>query len=509
MRLAALLREAGIEARGVDPALAVTEVTADSRACAPGSLFVAVPGSRCDGHDFLAQARAAGAVAVVVENTPPELDIPVIRVDDSRAALAALAAARHGHPARDMTMIAVTGTNGKTTCTHVLAGIIDAAGGRPGVMGTIGYRLGGREFGRGLTTPGPLELHGVLAEMRTAGATHVLMEASSHALAQGRLAGVVFAGGYFANLSRDHLDYHGGMEGYFAAKKRLFTHYLAPGAPAVIWLRPDDEWGARLARELAPGSLKIVTCGPPESGADWRAEVLSRSRDGQHIRLTGPEAALEFDSPLHGDFNTENVCGMAVLAVSLGVEPAVIEAGIAAVAAVPGRMERIEAAAVSKSPAVFVDFAHTPDALARVLKAARPLAPGRLIVVFGCGGDRDPGKRAPMGEAAGGLSDVAVLTADNSRSEDPAAIIGAIERGVRAAGMAPLETSGGQGYVIEEDRAAAIARAVELATAGDVVVICGKGHETTQTGPAGSRFFDDRQEARRALEQRTTARKRQ
>ena len=505
MKLADLLTDCGLGAAAADRGgVDIAAITADSRRCGPGVLFVAVPGVHADGHDFIGQARRAGCAAVVAargRRVTGAGRCPVVRVDDTVAALGALAAAFYGHPARRMTMVALTGTNGKTTGTYILEAIIRAAGGRPGVIGTINYRHDKACAAAPLTTPDPVTLHRVLAEMAAAGVDHVVMEASSHALAQRRLAGIMFDAAYFSNLSRDHLDYHGSLEEYYQAKKKLFTRHLTPGAPAVVCVKegPED-WGRRLADELrAGGHLRVETCGMALE-ADWRCREAEDSVDGMSFVLSPAKGkgALRLTSALTGRFNMENAAGMAVLGLALGLGKDAVVAGVAAARRVPGRMERVGGGA--RGPAVFVDYAHTPDALAQVLAAARGLVEGRLIVVFGCGGDRDRGKRALMGEAAGAAADVVVVTADNSRSERLSDIMEEIERGVVRAGQAPFD--GERGYLMEADRRAAIGLAVRRAGPGDVVLICGKGHETRQIGPDGASFFDDRIEAAEALARR-------
>jgi UDP-N-acetylmuramoyl-L-alanyl-D-glutamate--2,6-diaminopimelate ligase len=481
---------AGTEPRGV---VDVSGVAVDSRRVRPGDVFFALAGARDDGAQHVADAVRRGARAIVAEHPiPAPPGVPVIVSPQARAVLAHAAARAAGDPSRGLVLVGVTGTNGKTTTTWLLDGIWRAAGARTGLVGTIAYQVGDQTRPAPLTTPDAVTLAELLAEMRDAGVSHVTMEASSHALAQRRVDGLAFDAAVFTNLTRDHLDYHDSLDDYFASKARLF-HELLPaggkaGATAVVHTR--DEFGERLAREV--GS-RCVTVGRA-------AGSMVRLRD-EESTIGGTRGVLELDgrplpfrSPLVGAPHGENIAVAAATAWALGVPAATIAAGIAATPAPPGRVERIDGDGFT----VVVDYAHTPDALGRLLEALRPLVAGTLVTVFGCGGDRDPGKRPLMGMEAARWSDVVIVTSDNPRTEDPAAIVAAIEPGVRAT-LPPLADGARRGYVLELDRRRAIGRAIGLARPGDLVVIAGKGHEDYQILGTEKHHLDDREEVRRAL----------
>jgi UDP-N-acetylmuramoyl-L-alanyl-D-glutamate--2,6-diaminopimelate ligase len=436
------------------PAVEVRDLAYDARAVTPGALFFAVPGERADGHDFAGAAVEAGAVAVVVER---ELELPVTQVvvADSRVAMAPAADLFFGEPTRELEVVGVTGTSGKTTTSFLLFAILAAAGRRPGLLGTVEARVGGERRGVVRTTPEAIDLQRLFREMLDAGDRSCAMEASSHASVLHRLDRVRFRVLVFTNLSHEHLDFHGDLESYFAAKRRLF--FADPQPVAVV--NVGDEYGRRLAREL------------PE------AITFSADRAGA---LSG------IDLKLRGRFNVENALGALSAARALGIEDDAIRRGLESVRSVPGRFESVEA---GQPFHVIVDYAHKPDAVANVLRAARELADGkRVIVVLGAGGDRDRAKRAPMGRLASELADVAIVTNDNPRSEDPEAIAAEIMSGARGAAE------------VELDRATAIARAIELARPGDVVVIAGKGAEQGQEFADRTVPFDDREVAKEALE---------
>jgi len=462
MRFERLLEDVHVLERRGDPGSAeVTSVTYDSHAVASGALYCCVPGQSSDGHDHAPAAVAAGAVALLCERFVAA-DVVQARVASTRRAMAPVAAAFHGHPSRSLSVVGVTGTNGKTTVAHLLAAVLRAHGWDTGVMGTLdGPR----------TTPEAPELQAALARHLTAGAKAVALEVSSDALVQHRADAVWFAVAAFTNLSPEHLNTHGDMESYFAAKASLFDAERA-GTGVV---NADDPWGRRL---LGSARLPLVAY----SMADVTdVEVRPRSTrfrwDGQPVDLR-----------LGGRFNVSNAVCAATVARVLGVGAAAVAAGLSDLGAVPGRYERVD---VGQPFAVVVDYAHTPAALEQVLLAAREEADGagRVVVVFGCGGDRDRGKRPVMGEVAARLADVVVLTSDNPRSEDPAAILDEVRAG---AGAAPS-------LVVEPDRRAAVQSAVDAARPGDVVVVAGKGHETGQTAGGHTEPFDDRQVARSAL----------
>ncbi|MFZ5762628.1 MAG: UDP-N-acetylmuramoyl-L-alanyl-D-glutamate--2,6-diaminopimelate ligase [Thermodesulfobacteriota bacterium] len=488
--------------------LAISGVTSDSRAVTAGTLFVAVAGTAVDGHDYIDDAVRRGCAGVVLEKGRrlKTRALPLaIEVADSREALGLIAAAFWQEPARQMTMIGITGTNGKTTSAYLLEELIRQAGGRPGVIGTVNYRYGGKVLPAAHTTPPPETLQRLLREMADSGVTHVIMEVSSHALEQKRVAGLVFDVALFTNLSRDHLDFHGDMEAYYASKKRLFTEYLKPGGSAVVVdALAGDPWGGRLLTELAGGrgekTPAILRCGLGEGAVALRSarEELS----GMVLELHTHQGAMTIHSPLVGAFNVRNLLGVVAVAGALGYGPEAIAAGLQGASGAPGRLERIPSATGIE---VFVDYAHTPDALENILRTLRQLARGRLIVVFGCGGDRDQGKRPQMGAIAGHLADVAVVTSDNPRSEEPGAIMAAIEQGLRATGMARRSLAmlqshpAWQGYEVIPSRKAAIRAAIWHANPGDIVAICGKGHEDYQIVGKSRLFFDDRLVAREML----------
>jgi UDP-N-acetylmuramyl-tripeptide synthetase len=476
-------------------------------------LFVAIPGLTVDGHAYLEAAVKKGCAAVLVGRGRcrgwKHDKVACLEAADTPKALGQAAAGFHGHPARRMLMIGITGTNGKTTTTYLLESIIRQAGGNPGVIGTVNYRYNAVEIPAPFTTPEPVSLHRILAEMADNGVTHVIMETSSHALEQKRVAGILFDAALFTNLSRDHLDFHGNMESYFASKKMLFGEYLKQDGKAVV-IRDDREasdidWGRRLLAELRADKAlgytgkkgrTLVECG--FSGGAVAVREAQESLGGTVARLATPEGELQLRSGLVGTFNLKNLLGAVGVAVALHIPGEKIAEGIARAQAAPGRLERVAAPAGVN---VFVDFAHSPDALANVLQTMRRLTAGRLIVVFGCGGDRDRGKRPLMGRVAGTMADVAVLTSDNPRSEQPADILRDIEAGILETGMprlrleAILQGEAMRGYDVLSSRRQAIRETIRHARPGDVVLVCGKGHETYQITPEGKFFFDDRLEA--------------
>ncbi len=493
MRLGDLL--AGLT-RGPLPAAAATMevggIARDSRAVAPGNVFVAVPGVRVDGAAFAAQAVARGAVAVVSERALPGLPVPVLRVSDAAEALGLLADRLLGEPSREVRPIGVTGTNGKTTTAFLTAALLEATGRPTSLLGTVANRVAGVETASSMTTPDALEVHGALARTRDAGARDLVMEVSSHALDQRRVAGVRFGVGVFTNLTRDHLDYHGSLAAYGDAKARLFEA-LAPEATAV--LNAADPFAAALAARTRARVVRYAClAGDPRATAEVWARLRATDLGGSRLELSlwGERFAVRF--PLVGAFNVENGLAAAAAAVAAGAPRAEVAAALARVPPVPGRLERV-AATEPGAPTVLVDFAHTPDALARVGATLRPLVRaggGRLTVVFGCGGDRDRGKRAPMARAVERYADRAVVTSDNPRGEDPAAIVAEV-----LAGFADRRRAVG---VV--DRAAAIEQAIAEAGPRDLVLLAGKGHEQTQRFADRAVPFDDREVARVALRRR-------
>jgi UDP-N-acetylmuramyl-tripeptide synthetase len=494
----------------------IQAVTTDSRKVAAGSLFVCVQGSVADGHTFMAAAAAQGAVAIVANRkrcaAMNSQALPIILVDDTRQAIGDLASAFYDHPSVGMTMIGLTGTNGKTTTSYILEAIIQAAGSMAGVIGTINYRYGGQEFPARFTTPEPVELQCLLREMADHGVTHVVMEVSSHALAMQRIRGISFDSALFTNLTRDHLDFHVDMETYYQAKKLLFSEYLSDDGSAVILVDTDGEpttqWGWRLGTELKGherGQQRtILTCGI-ETDCDISAKDCAFSVDQTTATITARGQQFQIDSNLVGAFNLKNILGATGVAIGLGFKQALIAQALATPLHVPGRLETVSVADHPGQPAVFVDYAHTPDALQNVLVTLRQLDPARIIVVFGCGGDRDPGKRQIMGAIAGRLADVAIITADNSRSESTAMIMTQIEQGLLTTAKTIIDPrkTAPSGYAVISNRSEAIALALELAEPQDIVLISGKGHENYQISATGTIFFDDRLEAAKCLQARS------
>jgi UDP-N-acetylmuramoyl-L-alanyl-D-glutamate--2,6-diaminopimelate ligase len=452
----------------------VTSLTYRAEAVHSGSLHVCIPGFTADGHDFAPQAVAAGAVGLVVERELP-LGVPQLLVASSRAAMGPAADAFFGHPSRDLEVVGVTGTNGKTTTAFLMYAVLDAAGRRPGLLGTVESRIGGQVLPVVRTTPEAVDLQATFRAMLDAGDLSCAMEVSSHALALERVAATRFAATAFTNLTQDHLDFHPTMEDYFLAKRRLFVD---GGPPAAVNI--GDEYGRRLVGDVGG---RLVTYARSGEEADVRPHALEIGEGGAIALIARtPRGLLPLDVRLRGGFNVENVLCVVALSELLELPHEAVRAGIAAVPGVPGRFEAVDA---GQPFTVLVDYAHTPDSLDNVLRAARDITAGRLICVFGCGGDRDRGKRPVMGAVARRLADWPIVTTDNPRSEDPAAIIGEISHGFE------MDT--------ELDRAAAIARAVDGAQRGDVVVIAGKGHEQGQQFADQTLPFDDREVARAAL----------
>jgi UDP-N-acetylmuramoyl-L-alanyl-D-glutamate--2,6-diaminopimelate ligase len=472
--LARLVAEVpGATIRG-DAGTVVADVAFDSREVAPGAVFFCVPGSRTDGHAFAQAAVDGGAVALVVERW---LDpgVPQVLVPSVRAAMGPMSAVAFDDPASSMATVGVTGTNGKTTITYILGSIFSAAGRTAGVVGTTGASIAGEPVALARTTPEAPDLQRLLARMRDRGVRGAAIEVSSHALAQHRVDGFVFDVAIFTNLSQDHLDFHPSMEAYFEAKARLFdAAHARRGAVNV-----DDAFGRRLADAGIP-----VTTYAVEGNADLEATAVAVNRDGISFAVDG----LQLRSALRGGFNVENLLASVAGARLLGIDDRAIEDGVAALDHVPGRMEPVDA---GQDFLAVVDYAHTPDSIRSVLRAARPLSSGRLILVFGCGGDRDRAKRSRMGAAATANADLTVITTDNPRSEDPSAIIAEIEPGARR---------GGGSFVTEPDRRAAIRLAVREAAPGDVVVVAGRGHEPFQEWRDARVPFDDRDVVRSELE---------
>jgi UDP-N-acetylmuramoyl-L-alanyl-D-glutamate--2,6-diaminopimelate ligase len=453
-------------------------VTHDSRAVRTGDLYAALPGSRAHGADFAAGAVADGAAAVLTDPAGAaglDLGVPVLVGDDPRALLGEVAAQVHGHPARTMTVLGVTGTNGKTTTAYLMAAGLAAAGHRTGLVGGVETRVGDDSWRSTRTTPESTDLQGLLALMRERGVTALAMEVSSHALALGRVDGVVYDAAAFTNLSQDHLDFHPDMAAYEAAKALLFT----PEHSRRGVVNTDDPAGQRLARA---GRVPTQTYG---ADGDWQAREVVAGPEGSTYRLLGPGVDLRTGVRLPGAYNVANAVAAVATLVAAGVDPAAAAQGVAGLAGVPGRMERVD---VGQPFLAVVDFAHTPEAVRTLLSAVRAVTPGRVAVVLGCGGDRDRAKRPLMARAAAEGADLAVLTSDNPRSEDPLAILAEMAAGAPDA-------------VREPDRRTAIALAVAQARPGDAVVVAGKGHETGQEAGGVVTPFDDREVLRALLQQ--------
>ncbi len=464
-----------------DPDVVVRDVRHDSRQVRAGDLFVARRGGRASGLSFVEDAIARGAAAVIVEHgVPGRFDVPAIEVDDVRLALALAAEAVHGHPTRQLSVVGLTGTNGKTTTAWLVQHVLAGAGARPARLGTLGYDFDSDRSESALTTPEADDISRLAARVLSRGGTHLVMEASSHALSQARVDAVHFGVAAFTNLTQDHLDYHDSMESYAAAKLRLFTDL----SPDVSVLNVDDATGARFAG-LAKG--RVIRVGRGQAADVHPLDVVLDAR-GLHGRVRVPSGEVSIASRLVGEHNLDNVLLTLGIVEALGLPIERAAEALSLCPAVPGRLERCDVPV--DDIVALVDYAHTPDALSRALAAVRGLGQGRVICVFGCGGDRDPDKRPLMGDAVGRGADYAIISNDNPRSEQPEAIAKAIEPGL-SPHKVPFETI--------LDRAAAIQRAVTLAEPGDVVLVAGKGHEPYQILGDVTRRFDDRVELRRAL----------
>lgn len=520
MRLSALLNSmdaAGEGAVRIQPAAAlesrqpaaetdpeITSIHYRAQEVTPGGLFVAIKGLAADGHDYVETAVARGAAAIVVQAvTGAPSGVVTLVSANTRVALAALADGFYGQPSQAMTVIGITGTNGKTTTSYLIERILQEAGFSTGVIGTINYRYAGEQFPSPVTTPESLDLQRILARMRAAKVTHAVLEVSSHALDLHRVAGCRFDVGVFTNLTQDHLDYHKDMDSYWESKKRLFTELLPRGpkndrATAVI-NRQDPK--SRELEEIT--SLRTIRVGYAADN-DLSITDPNCSLSGISGRMVAAGETLEFRSPLVGTHNCENILCAAGVGVALGISLPVICDGIAGLASIPGRLEPVPD---DRGRHVYVDYAHTPDALENVIAAVKELAVGRTICVFGCGGDRDRGKRPLMGAIAASGCDLAVVTSDNPRSENPDRIIAQILHGVRSAGGQQLEAAdlaGGferRGYVVEPDRRQAIRLAVAACRPGDTLLIAGKGHENYQILSDRTIAFDDRQVALEMLKE--------
>ena len=475
-----------------------------------GGMFVAMSGSAADGHDFIGDALNRGAAAIIAQKDyqpdlsggrPAEKNALIIQVANTREALATISAAFYGNPSAHLVLVGITGTNGKTTTAYIIEGILQNAGYRVGVIGTINYRYAGQTFDNPITTPESLDLQCILARMRKAGITHVVMEASSHAIDLCRIGHCWLDVAVFTNLSQDHLDFHGDMASYWSSKKRLFTEYLCTGpkkdrARAVI--NCNHPHGRELSEAL---EVPVVKVGKTGDDAVKMVEVQC-ALGGITGSIQMPTGGVEFQSTLVGKHNVENILCAAGVGSALDLSPEIIKAGVQSVLHVPGRLEHIEN---KTGRYVYVDYAHTPDALQNVIDALRAMTTNRIICVFGCGGDRDKEKRPLMGEIAAGNCDLAVVTSDNPRTEKPRAIIEHILAGTKKANgfayspTALAEGFSARGYVVEPDRKRAIEMGISVSRPGDAVLIAGKGHETYQILGKKTIAFDDRIESRNAL----------
>ncbi|MCP4679942.1 MAG: UDP-N-acetylmuramoyl-L-alanyl-D-glutamate--2,6-diaminopimelate ligase [Deltaproteobacteria bacterium] len=479
----------------------INGATHDSREVRPGDLFAVLSGSRTDGRKFVDDAIHAGAVALLVEEVLP-VRVPQIVVENTREVLGYITAVCHGDPTSRLQVVGITGTNGKTTTAYLVESALAAAGESPGVMGTVEYRVGLRHWEAAHTTPEATVVQSVAREMVEAGATHLVMEASSHGLALGRLNGCRFRVVAFTNLTQDHLDFHSDMQSYGEAKLTLFTSAVENEPEARVVVNVDDPFGSEVIRHAVHPVLTVSN--DPKSKADIRPSETPRfSIKGIETKVHTPAMNCLLTSPLLGPHNLSNILLGLGICIQLGIDARVACEGLGGLKAVPGRLERVEG---SGDFAVLVDYAHTPDALKRTLKSLRPLTEGRLICVFGCGGDRDPVKRPLMGRSVAEEADIAVVTSDNPRTEEPDAIIEMIIPGVEEAGMSRIdceqlaETS--RGFAVQADRKLAIEAAISAAAPHDTVLIAGKGHEDYQILGTKKIHFDDREEAVRALEAR-------
>jgi len=486
-----------------DPFVEVTGLAYHSQEVKEGCLFAAMRGRRADGKQFIPEALSRGARSLLVEEPTEGSGVTQVVVPRAREALACVASAFFGDPSLSLTVIGITGTNGKTTTSYLLESILSEAGRKIGVVGTVNYRYAGQVRPAATTTPESLDLQRLLAGMREAGGTHAVLEVSSHALDMQRVKGCNFDVALFTNLTRDHLDYHGSMEKYFQAKELLFTEYLRESRKKKLFsvINGDDPRGEDLRRSALGTILRY--------GVKSRGQVypdrFSGDLDGIRAEIATPRGKLEIASPLIGLHNLYNILAAVGVAEALEIPAAATARGVEKMARVPGRLDRVPG---GEGIRIFVDYAHTPDALERVLETLRSARPARLLVIFGCGGDRDRGKRPAMGKAAALGSDFAVVTSDNPRTEDPLKILAEIEDGIRETGrprLAPEDLAAGDGrggYLVIPDRREAISQTVGAARAGDVVLIAGKGHEDYQILGARKIRFDDREEALTALKVR-------
>jgi len=495
MRLDYLLNGQPILEQHGNENLEIKGLTSDSRAVKKGYLFVAVKGSMQDGHRYLAHAVQKGACALAVENVEDVFkDVAIVRLPNTRAALSELASRFYNYPSKGMNLIGITGTNGKTTTSYLLESILKEEGKNVGVIGTISYRFKGKSFRASLTTPEPTDLMKIMSEMKDAGVTDIIIEVSSHSLEQGRIKGLSWSRALFTNFSRDHLDYHSTMEEYFKAKSLLFYSLgeEEEGDQVKAIINMDDPKG-RVLEKITKASVVSYGLG---DNCLLRAADINSSAEGLRFRLATPAGDVSITSSLFGQINAYNILAAAAVAFSLDIDLKIISRGISRLTLVPGRLQPVKN---KRGLSVFVDYAHSPDALEKVLQTLRQLTKGRLITVFGCGGDRDRGKRPDMGRVAGSYSDLVIISSDNPRGENQAEIADDIEPGVKESGLRRVEMSlplKEKGYEIILDRRKAIHTAVNIAKKedGDIVLIAGKGHENYQIIGNRKRYFDDVEE---------------
>lgn len=491
MRVSELFRGHQVEVTGDDRE--VTALAYDSRKVRKGGLFAALSGAEQDGHEYVAAAIKAGARTILCEK---RLKLPKnctrVLSANPRVALARAGRRFYGDPSQHMTMVGVTGTNGKTTTTLLVQQVLEGALRPAGVIGTLGARYRAVQIETGLTTPESIDIYEIISRMELLGARAIAMEVSSHALEQGRVAGLDFDVTVFTNLTHDHLDYHGTLESYFAAKSRLVRERQKPGGRSVLNI--DDPWVRQLVQPVA---WTFSAKGHPD--ARLRALKAEITLEGILLQVASPAGMLTVRSPLIGRFNVENLLAAMAVGLALGLPAPQIVTSLESVKGIPGRLERVSQPG---EPLVLVDYAHTPDALEKALRTTREVTQGRLICIVGCGGDRDPTKRQPMGETAAKLSNHVIVTSDNPRSEDPRVIARAIEEGVRRASARAVGGGSDRSYEVELDRRRAIEKAVAMAMPGDAVLVAGKGHETVQIVGTEKLPFDDRKIARAALDAR-------
>jgi UDP-N-acetylmuramoyl-L-alanyl-D-glutamate--2,6-diaminopimelate ligase len=506
MRLEQILNTIPTQSSNGDLTTEITSLTCDSRQVCPGTLFFALHGAKSDGHLFIDQAITAGAAAVVLENASfAPSRTPWIQVADGRQAMALMAACFYQYPTRELPLIGITGTNGKTTTSYLLEGILHAAGKPAAVLGTVSYRFGETTIEASHTTPESTQLQAIFRQLADADAKAFVMEVSSHALEQKRVDGSYFNVGLFTNLTRDHLDYHGSMEAYSVAKQRLFSELLKPdtaGQLKMAVINSDDP--------AAPDFVQAATCPVIRYGmtadCDITVRDVSLTINGISATLLTPKGEITFHSRLTGRYNLSNILAAAAAGIALDLPLSAIAQGLEGHKVVPGRLERVDNEA---GVTCLVDYAHTGDALENVLKTLKKLATGRIITVFGCGGDRDSGKRPIMGRIAAEYSDLAIATSDNPRTEEPAFILDQIKQGITPLALReymPYELASGlpgKGYVVVENRREAIRLGVRLAQPGDILLLAGKGHEDYQIIGTCKHHFDDREEAAAAFRELT------